>query len=282
MGAVAMDATPRASARLRDLATEMGVTLDATALTRFDAYRDLLLTWNARYNLTAITEPAEIDRRLFLDSLLLLPAVDAAETDLGTAGSRIARTSRTVPPISLVDVGSGAGFPGLALKIARPNLDVTLIEATGKKVAFLDACIADLDLTGVRAIHGRAEEIGHDPAYRERFDLATARAVASLPVLLELCMPLLRLGGRALFPKGLDLAEEIALGRRAAPLAGARLIAADILPGGQTTLVVAEKTGPTPARLPRRSGLPSREPLGAGRSDPTRGRRPGVTGEGTA
>ena len=273
MGAVATQAEPPTDARpahppsLRDLACEAGIALDVTALARFDAYRDLLLAWNARFNLTAVTDPSEIDRRLFLDTLLMLHAVDAADPLAGD--------------VFLVDVGSGAGFPGLALKIARPYLDVTLVEATGKKVAFLEACIEELALDGIGAVHGRAEEIGHDPRYRERFDLATARAVASLPVLFELCMPLLRLGGRALFPKGLNLAEEIASGRRAAPLAGARLIAADVLPGNQTTLVVAEKTGPTPTRLPRRSGLPTREPLGVRRSGSVRGRRSGRAAQGT-
>lgn len=282
MGAVAAAAAPRTGVRsrppLRELAAAVGIDLDATALARFDAYRDLLRDWNAHFNLTAITDPGEIDRRLFLDALLLLPTVDA----VARAGDG---------PKRLADVGSGAGFPGLALKIARPELDVTLIEATGKKVAFLEACIEELEFEGATAVHARAEEIGHDPAYRGRYDLATARAVAALPALLELCVPLLRPGGRALFPKGLDLATEIEAGRRAAPLVGARLIASDVLLGGQTTLIVAEKTGPTPARFPRRPGLPARDPLGAappvvsGGREPARsrpaGRRPGRTGRKT-
>jgi 16S rRNA (guanine527-N7)-methyltransferase len=212
-----------------------------------------------RFNLTAIDDPAEIDRRLILDALLMLPAIDAA-----TAGIETSR---------LIDVGSGAGFPGLALKIARPDLFVTLVEATGKKVGFLRTCIEELDLVGVEARHARAEDLGHDPAYRGRFDLATARAVAALPTLLELCMPFVRSGGRAFFPKGLNLAEELEAGRRAAPLVGARLTGAEILPGGQTTLVVAEKVAPTPARVPRRSGLPSREPLGVVPARPETTRR---------
>jgi 16S rRNA (guanine527-N7)-methyltransferase len=259
MGAVTTDATLRLDLRpshahserspLGALAAAAGIVLDPVALARFDAYRDLLLAWNARFNLTAITDPAEIDRRLFLDALLMLPAVGAV-APVGPG------------PVHLVDVGSGAGFPGLALKIARPDLEVTLIEATGKKTDFLRACIATLELAGATALHARAEEIGHDPNHRGRYDLATARGVAALPALLELCVPLLRPGGRALFPKGLNLAEEIAAGRRAAPLVGARLLAIDLLPGGQTTLIVAEKIGPTPARYPRRPGLPAREPLG--------------------
>jgi 16S rRNA (guanine527-N7)-methyltransferase len=283
MSAMATSAAPRTGVRSRpplpDLAAAAGIELDATALAHFDAYRDLLLDWNARFNLTAITDPAEIDRRLFLDALLLLPAVDAVSPD----GDR---------PKRLADVGSGGGFPGLALKIARPELAVTLIEATGKKVAFLEACLDELALDDAVAIHARAEEVGHDPSHRGRYDLATARAVAALPALLELCVPLLRPGGRALFPKGLDLATEIGAGRRAAPLVGARLVANDVLPGGQTTLIVAEKIGSTPSRYPRRPGVPARDPLGTapppfrGGNEPARSRTgkqgPDRTGRKTA
>ena len=152
------------------------------------------------------------------------------------------------------------------LKIARPNLDVTLIEATGKKVAFLRHAIATLGLEGVEALHGRAEELGRDPRYRGRYDLATARAVASLPVLLEICLPFLRVGGRALFPKGAALGTELAEGERAAALVGGRIERAELLPGGAdepvTRLVIAAKIRETPNRFPRRSGVPAKEPLG--------------------
>ena len=231
-------------------AARAGVPLTPDQLARFATYRRLLLDWNTRTNLTAITDPIEVERRLFLDALLMVPALDAATA--GAAGAR------------LVDIGSGAGFPGLALKIARPNLDVTLVEATGKKAAFLAHAIADLELTGAVARHARAEDLAHDPAHREAYDLATARAVATLPALLELCAPLLRLGGRAFFPKGAAIAEELATGHRVAPLLGVRVHGAGLLPGGGTRLIEVEKTGPTPSRYPRRAGIPAREPLGAG------------------
>ena len=251
-----------ASGGLAGMAASAGVPLDPGQLARFDAYRDLLLEWNTRVNLTAVTDPAAVERRLFLDALRMVPAIDEYRRLIG-ADVVLASTLR------LVDVGSGAGFPGLALKIARPDLDVTLVEATGKKAAFLDHAVAALGLTGVTAIHARAEELGHDPAHRAAYDLATARAVASLPALLELCVPLLREGGRAFFPKGLELADELAIGSRAAAVLGARIVAADPLPGGETRLVVVDKTGPTPTRYPRRPGLPAREPLG-GRERVTR------------
>ena len=235
-------------------AARAGVVLDAEQLARFDVYRRLLLEWNARFNLTAVTDPIEVERRLFLDALLLVPTVDG----LVAAGDR--------DPPRLVDVGSGAGVPGLPLKIARPRLDVTLIEATGKKARFLAHVIAELGLGGAFAVHGRAEELAHDPAHRAAYDQATARAVASLPALLELCVPLLRVGGHALFPKGAAIAGELAAGERAAPLVGARVRSAEpVAPG--TCLVTVAKVAPTPRRFPRRAGIPAREPLGGWSGD---------------
>jgi 16S rRNA (guanine527-N7)-methyltransferase len=230
----------------------IGVPLDATALARFSLYRDLLLDRNARVNLTAIRDPDEIERRLFLDALAMVPALDRL-------ASQLACPQRSM---SLIDVGTGAGFPGLALKIARPALDVTLVDATAKKVAFLDEVIAALGLPSVRALHGRAETLGHDPAFREQFDIATARAVASLPVLLEYVVPLLRVGGTALLPKGLTIDEELRTGRKAAATLGAHIVSTDPLPVGSTNLVIAHKATRTPAAYPRRIGVPSRAPLG--------------------
>jgi 16S rRNA (guanine527-N7)-methyltransferase len=211
-------------------------------------YRDELLRWNERVNLTAVRDPEGVDRRLIGDALRLLPFVDA------TDGAR------------LVDVGTGAGLPGLVVKIARPKIDVTLIEATGKKVAFLRHVIGILGLERVEALHGRAEELGRDPEHRGRYDLATARAVAALPTLVELCLPFLRVEGRALFPKGADLGTELAEGERAAALVGGRIETTEELPGDAgepvTRLVIAAKIRQTPNRFPRRSGIPAKEPLG--------------------
>lgn len=232
------------------LAETSGIVLTAEQSALFDAYRSFLLTWNQRTNLTAVTAPSEVDRRLFLDSILLLPALDAALQLMDS------------PPGRMIDIGSGAGFPGLPLKIMRPDLQITLVEATGKKVAFLDACIAELGLNRITTVHARAEDLGHDPAYREEFDVVTARAVSSLSALLELGLPFLRLGGRALFPKGLDIAGEYAAADAAAPLLGGRIVASRPLPGAQTTLVAVAKIAPTPSTYPRRAGIPAREPLG--------------------
>jgi len=232
-----------------------GVVLDNEMLARFARYRDLLLSWNDRFNLTAIREPEEIERRLFLDALAMVPALDRTVT---------AMAERTEKVLRLVDVGSGAGLPGLALKIARPEIDVTLVDATAKKVSFLEAVITELALPAIRPVHGRAEDLGQDSAYRGQFDLATARAVASLPVLLEYVMPLLDVGGTALLPKGLAIEDEIRQGQKAAAKLGARIVVTDRLLDTTTRLVVVAKRSPTPAQYPRRTGIPSRTPLGSG------------------
>lgn len=236
-------------------AERRGVPLPVDALARFDRYRDLLLAENAKFNLTAIREPDDVERRLFLNALLMVPEIDYY---LAEDGRQLRRPAR------LVDVGSGAGLPGLALKIARPDIDVTLVDATAKKAAFMTRVIAELDLSGARAIHGRAEELGQDPSFRERFDLASARAVASLPVLLELVAPLLDIGGQAFLPKGTSIDEELRAGKRAARMLGAEIVSAELIPGGDTRLVIARKKTLTPRAFPRRPGIPNQSPLDVG------------------
>jgi 16S rRNA (guanine527-N7)-methyltransferase len=239
--------------------------LPSDARERLRAYRDLLVRWNLRFNLTAITEPEEIDRKLIGEALGMLPAIDDAIAAWG-ARRRDAVTSAGGARAALIDIGSGAGAPGLVLKIARPELEVTLVEATGKKVGFLQEAIRELDLAGACAIHGRAEELGQRAEHRERYDIATARAVASLPALMELCVPFLCVGGVGAFPKGMEIANELDEGGRAAQLVGARIVSsermANIDAERVTRLVVVVKLASTPQRYPRRSGLPAKEPLG--------------------
>ncbi|MGI8476371.1 MAG: 16S rRNA (guanine(527)-N(7))-methyltransferase RsmG [Thermomicrobiales bacterium] len=224
--------------------------LPAEARDLLAGFRDLLLHWNQLFNLTAIRDRTGIDRHLIGDALLMLPAID----ELALEGGR------------LIDVGSGAGLPGIVLKIARPHLTVTLLEATGKKVEFIRRAIDELGLTGVTAIHGRAEEVARLSPHREVYDLATARAVASLPALLELCMPFVRVGGFGLFPKGVGIEDELAADGNAAPVLGCRLLRQDALAapdgGSMTQLVIAAKIGATPDKYPRRSGIPATQPLG--------------------
>ncbi|HEX8033135.1 MAG TPA: 16S rRNA (guanine(527)-N(7))-methyltransferase RsmG [Ktedonobacterales bacterium] len=240
-------------AALVEGAAALGLTLDAEQVERFARYRELLLDWNSRINLTAITDPEEVVTRHFLDSLTCAPLLQSITP------------SRATP--RLLDVGAGAGFPGLPLAIALPNWDVTLLEATGKKVRFLEAVIAELGLTNAHALAGRAEEVAHNPAYRARFDAVTARAVASLPTLLEYCAPFARVGATLIFPKKGELSDEIAAGQRAAALLGARLL--DPIPvtlpalADGRMLLVARQERPCSPQYPRPAGAPVKRPLGA-------------------
>lgn len=232
---------------LADIATELGLELDSGQLEQFRLYTDELLRWNARLNLTAITDEREIAQRHFGDALRLA-------------------LSWGDPPQSLIDIGAGAGFPGIPLKILRPTLRLTLVESIEKKAAFLRHVIEVLGLAEVTVIPARAETIGRDPVHREAYDIATARAVAELRVLAEYCLPLCRVGGRFLAPKGADVAAELHDAEYAITLLGGHVAAVEpvVLAGVQPrTLVVIEKIAPTPERFPRPVGVPSKRPLRA-------------------
>jgi 16S rRNA (guanine527-N7)-methyltransferase len=234
-------------------ATALGVEFDAGQVDLFRRYGELLLAANERMNLTAITDPAQVQALHFLDALTLVPPIRDWCREAG----------RDDP--TLLDVGSGSGVPGLLLKIALPGLRVTLLDATGKRVRFLQQAIAELELRGIGAVQGRAEELGRDREWREQFDLVTARALARLPTLLEWCLPFARVGGLVLAPKAGDLAAEIAQGERAAAILGGSVraalpVALPELPG--RSIVPIAKVGRTPARYPRGAGLPAKDPLG--------------------
>jgi 16S rRNA (guanine527-N7)-methyltransferase len=214
---------------------------------QFLRYRQELLDWNTRINLTAITDPEEMLSKHFLDSLSLLTAYDR-------------------PGARLLDIGAGAGFPGLPLKIARPYWEVVLLEATGKKVSFLRHVVEVLRLEGVMVVQGRAEELAHNEAFRATFDVVTARAVASLPMLLEYASPFCRVGGQIILPKKGDLAEELVQGKRAARKIGATL-EEDIpvkLPGLEDgrRLLVWEQRELCSGQFPRAAAVMARRPLG--------------------
>jgi 16S rRNA (guanine527-N7)-methyltransferase len=226
-------------------AAEWGLPLTPRQLGQFATYLDELRAWNERINLTAITDPREIVTRHFLDSLRCALSWGAA-------------------PASLIDVGTGAGFPGLPLKILRPELQLTLVESIAKKASFLSAIAGELGLDGVVVLAERAEVAGRDPAHRERYDVAAARAVADLRVLAEYCLPLCRVGGRFLAPKGTQIEPELAAAGPAIAALGGRLVAVEPaeLPGVEPrALVVIEKAAPTPPQYPRAPGVPAKRPL---------------------
>lgn len=206
-----------------------------------------LLAWNERANLTAITEPGQIEVRHFLDSLSVVRAV------------------KFKPEQRVIDVGTGAGFPGLPLRVLFPQIALTCLEATGKKVEYIQHVARKLDMPDVRVVHARAEEAGQDPAHREAYDVALARAVARLPVLVEYLLPLLKVGGRMVALKGETAAQEVSDSHAALRLLGGemrRLIPVELPEVAETHyLVLIEKIAASPAQYPRRPGIPSRKPL---------------------
>jgi len=228
-------------------AAELRIALDGLQLDTFEAFTSMLLEWNEKLNLTRITEPAEITVKHYLDSLALLRFV---EVPVGAI---------------VIDVGTGAGVPGIPLKIARPDLRVTLLDSVRKKLTFVEAVVGRLGIRGVERVHVRAEDLGRVQSYRERFDLAISRAVGRLNALAELCLPFCRVGGTFAAYKGPDaLGEAVEAGRAVRILGGEAPITKEfVLPGGnlRRTLVIVRKSRETPARYPRKAGAPERNPL---------------------
>lgn len=230
---------------LADMAAAWGLPLDEGQRAQFAQYADELLAWNRHTNLTAIRSRDEVYIRHFLDSLAL------------------ARHWGPLPA-SLVDIGSGAGFPGLPLKILRPELSLLLVDSVGKKTAFLHHVTRRLGLADVRILTARAEELGRDPRERERHAVVAARAVADLRVLAEYGLPLLRVGGRLLAPKGAGAAEEAQAAAGALHTLGGALLGVEpvSLPGVELrSVIVIEKVAPTDPAYPRAVGIPARRPL---------------------
>lgn len=221
------------------------------------AYRDLLQARNQVVNLTAVRDFDGIERRLILESLRLCEQV----RDLAPAGGG-----------RIMDLGSGGGIPGIVLAIAFPDHQFTLLDATGKKVRFLQDCIDELGLANTHALHGRAEDLAHEIEWRAAFDLVTARAVTSLSALLELGLPFVRITGWLLLPKGADIDDELQIGGKAARILGGTITEASFLPlvGSlvDTRLVLVRKDSPTPNGFPRRVGLPAKAPLGTEQARP--------------
>ncbi|NLZ70297.1 MAG: 16S rRNA (guanine(527)-N(7))-methyltransferase RsmG [Clostridiaceae bacterium] len=231
---------------------ELPLPLSEEQLRQLQIYGELLNEWQDKMNLTAITDPERIVLLHFVDSLELAPLIRTERERWRTADI----------PFSLADVGTGAGFPGLVLQICEPVDRLLLIESVRKKTQFLRAVVERLELPGVEIDARRAEEIGRDPACRARYTAVTARAVASLPVLCEYCLPLLREGGVFWAMKGRD--PEIDSAHRALRELGGKIEAclpSTLSDGSQRHLVVIRKHRPTPARYPRRVGIPSKNPL---------------------
>ncbi len=216
-------------------------------LNQFIHYRNQLLEWNSQFNLTAIRTPEEIETKHFMDSLSILLTLQKYQVK------------------SLIDIGTGAGFPGIPLKIVDPSLKLVLVESVEKKANFCRHIIQTLNLEDAGVVVERAETIGQDKAYREQFDCAAARAVAALPVLLEYLLPLVHVGGIVIAQKSAAVEDEIKQAKNACAVLGGGTMQVEpiIIPGldAERALVIIEKVKPTPAAYPRRVGLPAKKPL---------------------
>lgn len=225
----------------------LGLRLTRSQLSALSLYERELIDWNARFNLTAIRDPQEIHIKHFLDSLTCLLAL------------------RDTPVDRLVDIGTGAGFPGIPLKIVYPKMQLTLVESVGKKAEFCRHVVNILELRGVQVLQERAETLGMDSSYREQFDWAVGRAVAVLPVLTEYLLPLVRVGGSMLAMKGENAPAEAHAAERSMRMLGGHLrqLIPVTLPGvvEERYLVVVDKIAATPQGYPRKVGLPARRPL---------------------
>ncbi|MFA5375220.1 MAG: 16S rRNA (guanine(527)-N(7))-methyltransferase RsmG [Dehalococcoidia bacterium] len=231
--------------KLIEGALRLGLSLTARQVELFQAYYNELVDWNRRMNLTAIVDYDEVQVKHFLDSLTV-----------SLAFSKM--------PSSVVDVGTGAGLPGIALKIVYPDIALTLIDSTQKKAAFLNHIVTTLGLDGVSVVTGRAEELAHDSIYREHFDAALARGVARLAALAELTLPFCTVGGVFIAMKKRDDRGEVDESDVALRTLGGRLkqvIQIEIPELGDRALVVIDKVKPTPEKYPRRSGIPQKRPL---------------------
>ncbi|MCX7773274.1 MAG: 16S rRNA (guanine(527)-N(7))-methyltransferase RsmG [Clostridia bacterium] len=231
---------------LRQGAEGFGISVDNVKMDRFLAYARLLVEWNEKINLTAITDEEGITIKHFLDSLSIFP--------LMPQGTK-----------TIIDVGTGAGFPGIPLRIAGENLKVTLLDSLDKRVKFLNEVCQTLGLSNISAVHGRAEDFGADKKYRESFDIAVARAVAGLPVLLEYCLPFVKTGGLFIAMKGPDAKEELKESQKALEVLGGEIqeVKAFKLPfsDNERFVIVVRKCRHTPPAYPRKSGKPTKSPI---------------------
>ena len=232
--------------------SEFGISLNQKQIEQFELYYKLLVSWNEKMNLTAITDREEVYVKHFLDSLSFV------------------KTNPSTEDFRLIDIGTGAGFPGIPIKILYPKAHITLMDSLAKRVTFLNEVIEELSLNedgSIEAVHARAEDLAKDQTYREQYDYAVSRAVANLSTLSEYCLPFVKVGGVFVSYKSEKATEEVKDAKKAVFLLGGSFgeEISFILPGSdlKRTLVMIEKKSATSAKYPRKAGMPSKNPLGS-------------------
>ena len=230
---------------LLEKASTMGVRFSVEQMDKFYKYMNLLIDWNEKINLTAIIEPNEIILKHFIDSITILKDIKDGSI--------------------VVDVGTGAGFPGIPLSIMNPTLKITLVDSLNKRLIFLQEVINELDLKNVELVHARAEEFGRNKKYREKFDVATSRAVANLATLSEYLLPLVKINGKAISMKAGNASQEIEDAKKAIKTLGGNInnIEEFKLPQSDIgrTIIIIDKISGTPGKYPRKPGTPAKEPI---------------------
>ncbi len=234
---------------LKSALKKMSLTPNDEQTAQFARYLELLLEWNEKINLTSVTAQKDVIRRHFADSLSPMALLPDGGSMFGNA--------------SVIDVGTGAGFPGIPLKIMNPDMRLTLLDSKNKRVKFLEEVIEELSLTGVKTICARAEDAGHDDNCRGKYDICVSRAVANMATLSEYCLPFLKKGGEFIAYRAADTDEELEMAQRAITLTGGEVKNVYVFdtPDGVRSLAVIKKIKETPEKYPRRPGKPAKDPL---------------------
>lgn len=223
----------------------IGIKITESQAEKFYTYMCLLLEWNEKMNLTAITDPMEVIIKHFIDSITISKEIENGK--------------------KVIDIGTGAGFPGIPLKIVKPDISMTLLDSLNKRVTFLNAAIEALELEAIEAVHGRTEELGKNKKYREQYDYATSRAVANLAVLSEYMLPMVKVGGKCICMKGANVEDEILDAKKAIQILGGKIEKVDEFLLADTdmkrNIIVINKENSTPGKYPRKAGTPAKEPL---------------------
>lgn len=233
------------SKKMINLGNQINIVFKEEQIRKFYTYMNLLIEWNNKINLTAITEPNEIIIKHFIDSLTILKYFEDKET--------------------VIDVGTGAGFPGIPIKIMKENVKVTLLDSLNKRINFLNEVIEQLELENIETIHSRIEDFGRNKKNREKFDIVTSRAVANLTTLSEYMVPLTKIGGKCICMKGVNVEEEILKSKNAIKILGGEIVKIEKLKlpeeKSDRNIIIINKQKNTPAKYPRKAGTPSREPI---------------------